>query len=148
LVKKAAQEPRVLEREPDQHFDFFVLDAFSSDAIPAHLLTAEAFRVYVRHLRPGGMFAANISNLYLDLRPVLERAARALGQRAVFVESFPAGTGTSRAWWVLMSTDPALLNEATGIAKDVPLASRRGFRTWTDDYSNLLSVLRWSQQGG
>src|SRR5205807_5602010 len=67
-----------LEREPAQNFDVLALDAFSSDAIPVHLLTVEAFKTYLRHLKPDGVLAVHISNRYLDLVPVVQQAARHL----------------------------------------------------------------------
>ena len=61
-----------IEREPpDQHFDILALDAFSGDAIPVHLLTREAFEIYLRHMKPGGIIAVHISNRHLDLEPVV-----------------------------------------------------------------------------
>ena len=67
-----------MERESDQRFDILVLDAFSSDAIPVHLLTREAFEIYRRHLRPDGVIAVHISNVYLDLEPIVLRTAEDL----------------------------------------------------------------------
>src|SRR5213078_3014628 len=66
-----------LEREPSQQFDVLVMDAFSGDSVPVHLITREAFEIYFRHLKPGGILAVNITNRYLNLEPVMERAANA-----------------------------------------------------------------------
>src|SRR6185369_5591042 len=67
----------VLESEAPQQFDILVMDAFSGDSVPVHLITKEAFATYFRHLKPDGILAVNISNAYLDLEPVMERAANA-----------------------------------------------------------------------
>ena len=67
-----------LEREPPQNFDVLILDAFSGDSIPVHLLTRQAFEVYFRHLRPGGIVAVHVTNRYLDLAPVVDALAAAL----------------------------------------------------------------------
>ena len=103
-----------LEREASrgdfQKFDVLVLDAFSSDAIPMHLLTREAFQVYAKHLRgPGSVIAVHISNQTLDLRPVIAGIARDFGFHAVRVDLLPTGP-FSQSDWILLSRDPASLS--------------------------------------
>ena len=80
-----------LETEAPQGYDVLALDAFSSDAIPTHLLTREAFEVYRRHLAPGGVLAVHVTNRYLDLKPVVRGAAAALALEAAHVPVAPAG---------------------------------------------------------
>src|SRR4029450_1294929 len=80
-----------LEDEPSQRFDVLALDAFSSDAVPVHLLTLEAMSLYLRHLGPGGVLAVHVSNKYLDLKPVVRGVAGLFMLHAVFVESAPRG---------------------------------------------------------
>src|SRR6266704_3386425 len=132
-----------LEREPDQNFDVLALDAFSSDAIPVHLLTAEAFGTYLRHLRPGGVLAVHISNRYLDLVPVVQQAALALSLEVRQVESDDDDeAGVYRSDWMLLSASPApfegeLLKEAAERIDAVPRV-----RLWTDDYSDLYRILK------
>lgn len=136
-----------LEREASrgdfQKFDVIVLDAFNSDAIPLHLLTREAFLLYLKHLRgPDSVIAAHISNRSLDLGPVLAALARASGMYAVRVRR-PWLPGISNASdWVLLSRsqEPFTAREVTQAAS--PLSADREIRLWTDDYSNLLQVLR------
>ena len=129
-----------LEREPPQGFDVLVLDAFSSDAIPTHLLTREAFALYRRHLGERGVVAVHVTNRYVDLEPVVRGAARALGLRALHVPSFERGV----LWpsdWMLVSSDPwPEQDEAIGAAS----LPARGLADvlWTDDWSNLLRVLK------
>ena len=76
-----------LEREPPENFDVLVVDAFSSDSIPVHLLTKEAMALYFHHLKPDGILAVHISNRYLDLEPVVEGESRALGKLARTVDT-------------------------------------------------------------
>jgi spermidine synthase len=125
-----------------ENLDFLAMDAFTSDAVPVHLLTREAYEVYMRHLRKDGVLAINISNRYLDLEPVVAQAASDLGFTGVVVpdegetESFYTGST-----WVLMSRDPAIFEHANlkGTAK---LVAKPGFRVWTDDFSNIIKILK------
>jgi SAM-dependent methyltransferase len=132
-----------LEGEPAQNFDVLALDAFSSDAIPVHLLTVEAFRTYLRHLRPGGVLAVHISNRYLDLVPVVQQAARKLSLELREVENADDDdAGVYRSDWMLLSVSPAafegkLLKRSAERIIGVP---RVGL--WTDDYSDLYHILR------
>ncbi len=132
-----------LEREPAQGFDLLAVDAFSSDAIPVHLLTAEAFEVYSRHLRAGGILAVHISNRYLDLKPVLKEAVAKLGKTARVVEDdSDSERGTYGTTWVLIADSPEALARAplAGVAE--PLEAERSVRPWTDDYSDLYRILK------
>jgi spermidine synthase len=134
----------LLERETDQQFDTLVLDAFSGDSVPVHLLTTEAFACYFRRLAPGGVLAIHISNDYLDLAPVVQAAARAHGRQAWIIQS-PENPG--RRWlpasWAIVSDD----DQFTRQLEKLPTATRAGapgnsFRAWTDRYSNLLAALK------
>lgn len=132
-----------LEREPDQRFDILVMDAFSGDSVPVHLITTEAFRTYLRHLKPGGILALNISNKYLDLRPVMERAASRFGKIALSLGFIPEDEDTLcfSSRWVLI-VDPAARQalSSTTCSGDV-LQPYPGFRPWTDDFSNIYGIL-------
>ena len=132
------------ERGELQKFDVLVLDAFSSDAIPMHLLTREAFAVYQEHLRgPGSVIAVHISNQTLDLRPVLAGISRDFDLYARRVDPFlPAGP-FSQSDWILLSRDSTSLagNEIAQHSEPFPGPTRPIF--WTDDYCGLLHVLRW-----
>ena len=132
-----------LAREEPQAYDVLVLDAFSSDSIPVHLLTREAFVLYWRHLRPDGVLAVHVSNQYLNLQPVVVAAASALGKHAVAIgDRGDSAQGTFRSDWVLVTSNEEFLAlPAIGAAANAPV-SVDGLRTWTDDYSNLVSVLR------
>ncbi len=131
-----------LERQPPQGFDVLAVDAFSGDAIPVHLLTKEAFALYFRHLKPGGVLAVHVSNRYLALAPVVASDARALGMEARVVSSgSDEADDTSDAEWVLVSARPAFFRSPLLAAATVP-ETRPGLRAWTDDYSNLYSILK------
>jgi hypothetical protein len=131
-----------LEREQPENFDVLVVDAFSSDAIPVHLLTAQAMPLYFRHLKPDGFLAVHISNRYLDLQPVLAGEAKATGKVGRVVETDDDDTqdlfGTT---WVLIRSPqyafpPAITTRSTDLSR------ARQIRLWTDDYSNLFQILK------
>jgi hypothetical protein len=129
-----------LEREPPQGYDVLVLDAFSSDAIPTHLLTREAFAVYLRHLAGAGVLAVHVTNRYLDVKPVVRGAAGALSLR---VEHLPS-PGSGLLWasdWMLLARDRAFLDDEVVGAATLP-SPGRGEVLWTDDWSNLLRVVK------
>jgi SAM-dependent methyltransferase len=134
----------VLETEPGQHFDILVMDAFSGDSVPVHLITREAFAGYFRHLKPGGMVAVNISNAYLDLEPVMAQAAASFGKTALVFDFDPDPEDPvcfACSWALIM--DPAALDAHKGLRQDARvLKPNAKFRTWTDDYSNLFGILR------
>lgn len=136
-----------LEREEEQQgsqaFDLLVLDAFSGDAVPLHLLTREAFELYLRHTAPDGIVAVNVSNRYFDLSLQLYRLAEALGLAAAQVEDRGDGIQSYDSVWMLLARQPQAL-ALPGIEARHRLrpALPKGFRLWTDDYSNLLRVLR------
>jgi hypothetical protein len=142
----------VLENETPQNFDLLVLDAFSGDAVPTHLLTREAMQVYLKHLQPDGLIAIHISNLHFDLRRVTDALAIASDLHAITLETAPVmdkKTGAQSliepgSRWVLMARDAELLNRPRYKqveAKDSLPVDRQVL--WTDDFSNLIEVLDW-----
>jgi SAM-dependent methyltransferase len=134
-----------LEREPPQRFDLLALDAFSSDAIPVHLLTREAFEVYQRHLKPDGVLAVHVSNRHLDLAPVVHRLAEALGFDSELIKDMPdaADEASDMSEWVLLARDARLLDAPSikAAARPKP-AGTAGVRPWTDDDTNLYQTLQ------
>jgi spermidine synthase len=133
-----------LEREPPQQFDVLAVDAFSSDAIPVHLITKEALGLYLRHMKADGIVAFHVSNRFLDLVPVVARLARENQAYAVAVfQSADENESRTQSDWVLVSRDPKAL-EAREIeeAGAEPAEDREELRTWTDDYSNLVQILK------
>jgi hypothetical protein len=132
-----------LEREPPQDFDILIMDAFSSDSIPIHLITREAIAAFFRHLKPEGVLAVHISNRYINLKPVLAQAAAALGKSTLLVESDDNADGTCYGTtWVLMANGDTVLNRPALKDAGLPLEPAPWLRTWTDDYSNLFQVLK------
>ncbi|MGA2215751.1 MAG: fused MFS/spermidine synthase [Bryobacteraceae bacterium] len=133
-----------LEAQPAQQYDLMAVDAFSSDAIPVHLLTREAFALYFRQLKPAGILAVHVSNRYLDLVPVVSRNARELGKTAVNVDDADEEEDYfSNSDWVLVSGDAAIFRDPAFKSSSVqPAEYRPDLRPWTDDYSNLFQILR------
>ena len=133
-----------MERQTSQQFDVMAIDAFTSDAIPMHLLTREAFELYFRHLQPSGILAVHISNRYLDLAPVVMRNARDLGKTGFLVKDDPAEPDyLSESDWILVSSDSSLTSQAAFQGATIEhLNPPKGFRPWTDDYSNLFQILK------
>lgn len=130
-----------LEREPDQQFDVLVVDAFSGDSVPIHLLTYEAFAQYFRHLKPQGVLAVHITNRFLDLRPVVQTAADHFGAQVRLVQA--AGLPEKlvlRSDWALLTRNTLLLQHPS-LVDATTIAPRPGFRPWKDDYSSILSVM-------
>ncbi|HPA17602.1 MAG TPA: fused MFS/spermidine synthase [Verrucomicrobiae bacterium] len=134
-----------LEREAPQNFDILVMDAFSSDAVPIHLLTKEAFEIYLRHMRQGGVIAVHISNRFLDLRPVVANVA----------SHFKLNSATISTWededvewwdyestWVLLTRDDKFMNLPTiRAAASKPDDKPPRIPLWTDDWASLFPIL-------
>ena len=131
-----------LESEPAQNFDVLAVDAFSSDSIPIHLLTREAFGEYFRHLKPNGILAVHVSNRYVDLQPVVGAGAAACNKTALVVwQEAREESAENASQWVLVSDRDnfarlPLLQDAT------PPHTRDGFRPWTDGFSNLFQLVK------
>jgi hypothetical protein len=136
-----------LERElaagHSQDFDLMAVDAFSSDSIPMHLLTAECAEIYRRRLTPGGVLALHISNRALNLDPVARGMAEYLGWTAVqIISGDDPATGESSSRWVLLTSNKAFLERA-GLAHQLSGWSGRAPIAWTDDFASLWQVLKF-----
>ncbi len=132
-----------LNRESPQNFDVLVIDAFSGDAIPLHLLTIEAIGLYKKHLAPNGILAFHVSNQYLNLAPEIAQLASAANMQSKLVESQPDDSlGAYRATWILLTTSQTFFNrpEIANAASTVPANS--SLHPWTDDYSSILPILQ------
>jgi spermidine synthase len=130
-----------MEAEQPENYDVIAVDAFSGDAIPVHLLTAEAIQLYQRHLRPGGIVAFHISNQYLDLAPVVKEQAEHAGLKAVLISTSDIpDEGAFAADWVLVTANDKFLALPEVSAASAEIAPRAGLRLWTDDYSSLLPI--------
>jgi SAM-dependent methyltransferase len=131
-----------LEREPAQQFDVLLVDAFSGDSVPIHLLTYEAFAQYFRHLKPNGVLAVHITNRFLDLRPVVKTAANRFAREVRMVDSESVeGTLVLRSNWALLSNDAAFF-KSPQLAGAKLIADQPGFQPWKDDYSSIFSILK------
>jgi SAM-dependent methyltransferase len=148
-----------LEDVPAGSMDLLAVDAFSSDAIPLHLLTREAFDVYGRALQPGGIAMVHISNRYVDLEPVLLALTRQAGWHAAVRYDEPdtsdAGLARTGSIWVAMARSQTAIDRLTaataaepnGRGTWRPLSTERPARLWTDDYASVLPLLMWKEMG-
>lgn len=135
-----------LETEPPQEFDILLVDAFTGDGVPIHLLTREALELYQRHLKADGAMLFQITNDYVRLEPVIANAARALGLHALRIQNDPEGAGLDYSDYAVVSARALPLVTKTwedlGLTIVTPATEDPALRVWTDDYSNLFSVLR------
>ncbi len=133
-----------LEKQEPQNYDVLVVDAFSSDAIPVHLLTDEVMELYFKHLKPDGVLAVHISNRYLDLAPVCARGAEYVHKTAMVVYDESQDSFANSTTWVLITADPTFFDNAAFVGDGVslyPATAEPNFRGWTDDYSSILPIL-------
>jgi spermidine synthase len=134
-----------LTREPDGIYDVLILDAYTSDSIPMHLVTREAMALVRAKLAPGGVVLFNISNRYLKLEPVVARAAEAAG--LVGIAQFYPGTPkkdhepADASQWLVLAADPADLNAVAASGHWRQLKPEYNTPLWTDDFSNLVGVV-------
>ena len=138
-----------LKDAADGAYGVIVLDAFTSDAIPLHLMTREALALYLRKLAPGGVLALHISNRYMDLEPVLGRLARdarpplaAMVENDWEVSDFERKEGKMASNWVIMARHKKDFRGLLGDGRWKPIAVNQTAPLWTDDFSNILAVLR------
>jgi hypothetical protein len=137
-----------LMREPAHNFDVLILDAFTSDAIPMHLMTREAMALYLDKLAPQGLVLLNISNRYVELAPVLGAIAGDLGLEGRWRTYQPTAAeekeGILQSTWVVLARGAGALGTVASDPDWQPLP-RTGLRTWTDSYSSLLAVIKWTR---
>lgn len=134
---------RELKETGSHQFDVMVIDAFSGDAIPIHLLTLEAMKLYFCHLAADGILAIHISNRHLSLQPVIEGIAKTLGKSYYLIKNGKRKDyGIKSSTWVLLTDNKRFINHA-GVMKYIDPWPRKGPpQVWTDDYSNLLHILK------
>jgi hypothetical protein len=133
-----------LAAAPPMGFDVLIIDAFSGDAIPLHLLTTQAVELYKRHLAPGGILAFHISNSHVDLEPEIALLAKAAGMEARRVSSFENhDRGEFTATWMLLTNDSSFFTQPEVASRVRQPDEDPKVRLWTDDYSSLLPLLRW-----
>ncbi|MGF7154059.1 spermidine synthase [Novosphingobium gossypii] len=140
-----------LARVRPRTFDVLVIDAFSSDAIPMHLLTTEALQVYRRALTPRGLLMLHISNRYIDLGPVVGANARATGLRAISRLDLPSDeVRYTPSRWIALSADTGVLDALARARPERPWMGldERKAEPWTDDHASILPYVRWSRLTG
>lgn len=159
FLKQCAPDARVILGDarleladlPAASFDVLVIDAFSSDAIPMHLLTREAMQVYLRALSPRGLLLLHISNRYIDLAPVIGSTVQASGLAALSRLDFPEDTTRyTPSRWIALSRDPAVLSALARADRDSPWSAlkERAAGPWTDDHASILPYVRWDRLTG
>jgi len=132
-----------LQNEAPQQFDVLAVDAFSGDAIPVHLLTREAFALYLHHLKPDGVLAVHTSNSYLNLPPVVQLLASEAGCDAQMVTNDDNHRKLiDSSDWVLITRNKRFLDSIDSTVIIEPIAVPPGLRMWTDDFNNLFQILR------
>lgn len=136
-----------LARAPNGFYGMFILDAFSGDSIPVHLLTVEAVELYLSKLVPDGVLLFHVSNRYMDLTRVLDRVAvklklTALVQHDTELSDAEIAEGKQPSSWVMMAREKDVLSAFQSDARWKPLINSHQGEVWTDDYSNILQVLR------
>jgi spermidine synthase len=141
-----------LANAPDHSYDLIVLDAFSSDAIPIHLLTREALKLYLSKLSESGVMVFHISNRYLDLKPILGNLASDMNLVCLAQDDMELSEAEKKAkkapsTWVVMARRSPDLNRLAADRRWKVLSSTPGARLWTDDFSNIVSVFKWSLPG-
>ena len=144
----AVGDARLLLEREKVPLDFLALDTFSSDSIPVHMLTAEAFQIYLRVLAPEGILAVHISNRHLDLEPVLSALAERFGlaariKRYTAPEDVPPPQPSTSSSVVVVARDEGTLQALNLDEGWVPLGSPDRVRIWTDDYTSIVPLLRW-----
>jgi hypothetical protein len=137
-----------LRKAGEARYDILALDAFSSDAIPVHLLTREAFQSYFRLLAPGGVIAVHISNQHLDLEPVVAAVANDIGavarvRRDILISESDQADGRSQAVWVILGRSVDDLGALADDERWRALRQRTDVVAWTDDFSNIIRVFNW-----
>jgi SAM-dependent methyltransferase len=136
-----------LEREPDQQFDVLAMDAFSGDSIPMHLLTREAMQIYLRHLKPGGVIIFQATNRFINIAPIVASLANEFGMASVLISDSPESEEGPDYWTsstdqVIVTSNRALLQSEKIRSAASEIAIPAGFRVWTDDFNNLVRVLK------
>jgi hypothetical protein len=134
-----------LQNAPTGHYGLIVLDAFSSDAIPVHLITQQAFDLYLSKLARGGILAFHISNRSLDLKPILADLAESRNLVCIGFDDLNPGSfeGKDPSQWVVMARSAPEISNLSINSQWQQLKGRRDRRVWSDDFSNIISAIRW-----
>ena len=135
---------REVASQQEQKFDLLALDAFSSDAIPVHLLTKEAFQIYLKQIKPDGVIAVHISNRYLNLRPVVEKLAENFGLSVVSIsdDNEPDWWIYATTWMLVTKNKAYLANDRIRDAAEAAETGTRNSPLWTDDFASVYSIMK------
>jgi spermidine synthase len=135
---------REIEANKPQRFDLLALDAFSSDAIPVHLLTKEAFALYLKQIKPGGVIAVHISNRYLDLKPVVEKLAAHynLSVATISDDNAPDWWVYATTWMLVTANKDFLAIDKIKDATEQEESKKKDLPLWTDDFASLYSIMK------
>lgn len=140
----------MLDRNSDEQYDLLILDAFSSDTVPMHLVTAEAVELYLDRISADGVLAFHISNRYFDLSPIISRLAEMYGLVGLIQTDHPtaelAASGKMMSTWVLLARSPDAMEPVADDPRWFPLDVVDPGPLWTDEFSNLLGIFRWGHQ--
>ena len=134
---------RELETSGSQQYDIIVVDAFSGDAVPIHLLTQEASDIYWQHLHENGILALHITNFHVDLSDIVRHMAIHANKEAIYIEDEDRGDGYNSSDWVLITSNHAFLNDHTVRSFQDDWYHELKPIIWTDDFSNLFKVVKW-----
>lgn len=133
-------ESELKSKQPN-NFDVLVVDAFSSDSIPVHLLTKEAMDIYRQHMKEDGIIAIHVSNLFLNLAPVVEQLAGSIGWKAAYFRDLPSWPMYSSSWVLVSKDNINLENNADWFDKAKPIVRIPDLKLWTDGHNNLFKIL-------
>jgi hypothetical protein len=131
-----------LEREAPQNFDVLVIDAFSSDSIPVHLITMEAMAVYLKHTKPSGAVVFNLTNRFLRIAPVVKQIADSYGIHTALIVDHPLEANYLKSDWVIVTRDRSVIKNEAIAQKAIEIYVNPGLRPWTDDFNNLFQILK------
>jgi hypothetical protein len=132
-----------LQQLGSHNFDILVMDAFSSDSVPVHLLTREAFELYLAHLRSGGVLAVNITNRFVDLKPVLQGIAQVHELHLAVIHDTPRDPALQMSTWVLLSSDQGQFERPPISLVRSEELDPTATSLWTDDFSNLFELVNF-----
>jgi len=144
----SVEPPAARHQQTPMQYDLLILDAFSSDSIPTHLVTVEAMELYLERLAPGGLIAMNITNKFVDMRPLVVGFGHRFGLATAMRQDNVRGThietnGRSSVAFCVLAREPELIERFLREDRWVPVASPRGATCWTDEHANLFDVLDW-----
>jgi len=133
-----------IEKAPDRDFDVLMLDAFNSDSIPAHLVSREAVHMYLRKLKPNGLVLFHVSNRYMDVESLVSAVALDAGlQGLVRYDDDEEPTGKTSSDYVVAAQHHEDFGDLNENENWTPIEKPAGIQPWTDDYSNMMAIVRW-----